>query len=85
MSQNIFSVREMKEQDIEPITDYWLNSPPVFMKGMGVDLTKIPGKDQWMEMLKDQISESYERKKSYCIIWELNGKAVGHSIEKIIL
>jgi RimJ/RimL family protein N-acetyltransferase len=85
MSENILSVRELKEKDIEPITHYWINSPPSFMEGMGVDPAKIPGKAQWRKMLLEQISQPYKEKKSYCIIWETDGKAVGHSnINKII-
>jgi RimJ/RimL family protein N-acetyltransferase len=79
------AVREIREEDIEPISNYWLTSSPVFMQSMGVDLSKLPGKEQWKEMLQEQISQSYEQKKSYCIIWELDGKAIGHSnINKIV-
>ena len=85
MGKEILSVREIGEKDIEPITNYWLSSSPAFMQGMGVDLNKIPNRKQWREMLLEQISQSYKEKKSYCIIWEVNGEAVGHSnINKII-
>lgn len=83
--EDILSVREIEEKDIEPITHYWLSSSPAFLQGMGAEPKKIPGKDQWREMLLEQIGQSYEQKKSYCIIWELNSKAIGHSnINKII-
>lgn len=36
-------------------------------------------------MLSEQLHQSYEEKKSYCIIWEADGKQVGHSnVNKII-
>jgi RimJ/RimL family protein N-acetyltransferase len=36
-------------------------------------------------MLSEQLAQDYKEKKSYCIIWELNGNAVGHSnVNKII-
>ena len=85
MSENILSIREIQEQDIEAITNYWLKSSPAFMQSMGVDLSKIPNRDQWREMLMEQLNQPYEEKSSYCIIWEVDGKAVGHSnINKII-
>lgn len=85
MSKEVLSVRELQEKDINPITHYWLSAEKSFMEGMGVDVTKIPSKEKWNEMLAEQIKQTYEQKKSYCIIWELNGKAIGHSnINKII-
>ena len=36
-------------------------------------------------MLLEQLSQPFEKKNSYCIIWEIDGKAIGHSnINKII-
>ncbi len=33
----------------------------------------------------EQLSQSYENKKSYCIIWQVDGKPIGHSnINKIV-
>lgn len=85
MKAEIQSVREIREEDIEPLSDYWLHSSPAFMRAMGVDIKKIPVKEQWKEILMDQIRQPYKEKRSYCIIWELNGKAIGHSnINKII-
>ena len=52
---------------------------------MGVDMNKMPTRQKWKEMLLEQLSQSYEEKKSYCIIWLVNGKPIGHSnINKII-
>ncbi|MFI5133804.1 MAG: GNAT family N-acetyltransferase [Chitinophagales bacterium] len=85
MSNEVLSVREIQEEDIAPITQYWLDSDKAFMAAMGVDTTKIPGKDEWREMLLEQLNKSYEEKKSYCIIWQVDGRPVGHSnINKII-
>lgn len=85
MSGNELSVREIQQQDIELIIDYWLNSDNEFMKNMGVDVSKIPAKKDWESMLWEQLSQSYEKKNSYCIIWEDEGKSIGHSnVNKII-
>jgi RimJ/RimL family protein N-acetyltransferase len=85
MNENILSVRELQKEDIDAITNYWLGADPVFLKGMGVDMNKIPGRDEWEKMLLEQLSQSYKEKKSYCIIWQGDDKPVGHSnINKII-
>jgi RimJ/RimL family protein N-acetyltransferase len=83
-SMNV-SVREITQQDIPLITQYWLEADATFMQGMGVDMSKMLTKKQWHEMLSEQLSQPYNEKKSYCIIWQLNGKAIGHSnVNKII-
>jgi RimJ/RimL family protein N-acetyltransferase len=79
------SVREMRQDDIELIIQYWLSADPVFLAGMGVDLSKMPSKEEWNKMLHEQLSQSYKEKKSYCMIWLVDGEPVGHSnVNKII-
>lgn len=82
--QEQLSVREMRESDILSIADYWLNSEKDYLLGMGVDLQKIPTRDQFSVFLTEQIALPYKKKSSYAIIWELNGIAVGHcNVNKI--
>jgi RimJ/RimL family protein N-acetyltransferase len=79
------SVREIQNSDIDLLIRYWLHSDTALMVGMGVDLAKMPPEEEWRKMLSSQLSKSYEEKQSYCIIWQLDGKPVGHSnINKII-
>ena len=73
------SVREMNEDDIPLIVNYWLTSDPSHLQRMGVDLTKIPTAQQLTEMLSGQLSLPIEQKRAYCIIWQLDAKPVGHS------
>lgn len=83
--ENVLSVRELSYDDIGLIINYWTTADAEFLKGMGVDLNKLPSEEQWREMLSEQLSQSYEQKKSYCIIWLVDGKPVGHSnVNKII-
>jgi len=79
MPDPFLSVREMHRSDIELITAYWLTAEPEFLRGMGVDLTKIPSKGGWLEMLNEQLSQSYPDKKSYCLIWTVDDEPMGHS------
>jgi len=85
MSNSFLSVRELQESDIELIANYWLGADQVFLQGMGVDTTKMPARNEWKEMLTDQINTPPDQKKSYCIIWQVAGKPVGHcNVNKII-
>jgi RimJ/RimL family protein N-acetyltransferase len=38
----------------------------------------MPAHESWKEMLSAQLGQPYEEKQSYCTIWELDGRAVGH-------
>ncbi|HLP11053.1 MAG TPA: GNAT family protein [Flavobacteriales bacterium] len=81
----MLSIREIIPSDIPLLADYWLNADPAFMRGMGVDLSKMPSRDEWENMLAEQINSDYPDKKAYCIIWLNNGVPCGHSnINKIV-
>ncbi len=79
------SVREIEQQDIELIANYWLESDPAFMESMGVELSKLPAREFWYEMLRSQLDAPIEDKQSYATIWEADGKAIGHcNVNKIV-
>lgn len=79
------TVRELQEQDITAIADYWLRATPEFLKGMGADPDKLPDEATWHQMLRKQIDTPYAEKQSYCTIWEIDGIAVGHcNVNKIV-
>ncbi len=78
MEEQVLSVREISQDDVPLITRYWLEAAPAYLEGMGVDLNKMPGEESWTNMLMEQLSLPYLQKRSYCIIWELNGKPIGH-------
>lgn len=80
----ILSVREISAIDLELVADYWTLSDPGFLISMGVDLAKVPARKELIEMLSQQLEMKYEDKKSYAIIWLVDGVAAGHSnINKI--
>ena len=81
----ILSVKEITNEDIELIGNYWISASDSFLIAMGVDLNKMPEKEFWQQMLSEQLCQSYNEKKTYCIIWQVNGQAIGHSnVNKII-
>ncbi len=83
--RDTLSVREISFGDIELLADYWTESDPAFLISMGVDLEKIPARADLVEMLLQQLSHPHEEKKSYAIIWLVDGYPAGHSnINKII-
>src|SRR5687767_10176355 len=79
MNQNDLSVRVWKETDFENIVDYFLNADKNFLKGMGVDQTKLPKKIEWLKLFADDFTQKFKNKKLFYVIWLLNNKPVGHS------
>lgn len=73
------SVREIQIEDIELIANYWLASEPDYLVGMGVDLKKLPTREEWSNMLRQRINLPVEEKMSYALIWLVAGNPVGHT------
>ena len=85
MIKNDLSVREMGLADIDAVTHYWLSAEPAFLMGMGVDLKKMPAREQWVELLSEQVNAPIEKKQSYYIIWQADGRSIGHCNTRPIL
>ena len=51
-----------KETDFENIVDYFLNADKNFLKGMGVDQTKLPKKTDWLKLFGDDFTQNFENK-----------------------
>ena len=83
-NQPILSVREIQVEDIKLICNYWLYSDAEFLRNLGVDLKKVPSQDEFTALLTEQLSQNYKEKKSYCLVWLIDGVPSGHSnINKI--
>lgn len=71
-------IRDLTENDIELIADYWLKSDDDFMVSIGVDLKKLPNREGLTTMLKQQIQLPDNKKSSLALILEVDKKAIGH-------
>lgn len=81
----MLTVREMRSEDVELICDYWTNTDHDAMRAMGVDVQKIYSREKLYAVLGEQLHQSYTEKQAYCIIWESDGKAIGHcNVNKIL-
>lgn len=78
------SIQELKQEYIDDLIHYWLASDAEYMTSMGVDMTKMPTREEWVQFLSRQLNQNYTEKESYALIWLLNGNPIGHSnISKI--
>lgn len=71
-------LRDIKESDIGPLADYWFLAEASFLHNMGVDVAKMPSRGDFEAMLFSQISSSDSDKRSFALIAEFEGKAIGH-------
>ncbi len=85
MSHSNLSVREIDENDFVSIVDYFLKADKDFLLGLGVDICKLPQREEWLKLLLHEYQQSIENKNFFYLIWQLDKKAIGHSnIDKII-
>jgi RimJ/RimL family protein N-acetyltransferase len=77
--KDTLSVREIELADVPLIVDYWTNSSDEHLQQMGVDLAKVPDAEQLYKNISTHLHMAVELRQSYCIIWQLRGKPIGHS------
>lgn len=73
------NVREMEKTDINQFVDYWFKSDVDFLLSMGVDLSKLPSRQEMTKGMVQHIDKPIKEKLSYYLVWELNGSAIGHT------
>ncbi|AZQ65371.1 N-acetyltransferase [Flammeovirga pectinis] len=73
------NVRELLANDISLIADYWLKSDHNYLASLGVDVSKLPERKDLVNMLETQLMLPKVEKQNYALIWEVDGKDVGHS------
>lgn len=85
MSETKLSMREIKQDDITHLVNYWIYADKDYLLSMGADPAKITEAKDLRETLSEQLHQSYAEKKSYCIIWLYDDQPIGHSnVNKIV-
>lgn len=79
MNNQDISVRELKMIDLDLLANYWYEADSAYLRSMGADQSKLPARDRMIKALAEQVNLSIVDKKSYALIWELDGKQIGHS------
>jgi RimJ/RimL family protein N-acetyltransferase len=75
----MLSVRPMQINDVPQFISYWYDADPDYLYNMGVDVNKMPAREQFHQMVLEQLSLPIEQRRSYNIIWEYDGLSIGHS------
>jgi RimJ/RimL family protein N-acetyltransferase len=81
----MITVREMKPKDADLVVRYFLGATPDFLRGMGVDSTKLPSHEEWVKIMHTNLALPPEQKEFYYLIWLHDNEPIGHSnINKIV-
>jgi RimJ/RimL family protein N-acetyltransferase len=78
MPDSILSVREIQLPDIDFIVRYWFESDTSYLAAMGVDPAKLPTREQFQQIMTEQINTPIEKRMLYYVIWLSDGVPVGH-------
>jgi RimJ/RimL family protein N-acetyltransferase len=76
---SMLSVRPLIHSDIPLFLKYWFESDEAFLKGMGLDVSKLPAKEKFAEMLQHLLATPIEQRMSYAIVWLKDEQPIGHS------
>lgn len=79
MKHDTISIRPLEKKDIPYIVDYFLNADEQFLKGMGVNPSKLPSRMDWIKRLCQEMQAPLNTKKFYYVIWIYKNKPIGHS------
>jgi hypothetical protein len=64
-----YSVRELVQGDAPLVADYWSQADPDYLIGLGVDLSKLPSRDEFFKTLTEQLKLPLKLRQSYCTIY----------------
>ena len=71
--------------EYEMMADYFCHGDKAFLRGMGVDPTRLPDRDEWVESLLLDHEKPDDQKDRLYLLWLIDGEPIGHSsINKIV-
>lgn len=84
-SKDLVSVRPFSSRrDYELMADYFFNASDEFLRGMGVNPSKLPDREPWLADLLLDLDREDREKETYYLAWVHENEPVGHSsINKI--
>jgi len=72
------SVRIMTVDDVHHIVNYWQNASKEHLSKMGAMIEKMPSKENMTSFLKAQEKLPMNKKESFCTVWLMDNRPVGH-------
>ncbi len=79
MARPEFAIRESTSAEIEQIVSYFHDSGHGFLRGMGVDVAKLPPRRDWIDTIRADMAKPYTDRSGHFVTWLIDGRPVGHS------
>ena len=76
---DFINIREAQKSDIDLIINYWFSLSTSDLTKMGADINKLPIKLNFKNGLVKQLELPINQRNAFIVIWELDGKPIGHS------
>ena len=71
-------VREMQLEDALLLIRYFLDSDESFLRGMGIEPSKLPKEEDWLKILKEDFQRPLDERHFHYLLWEIDGVPSGH-------
>lgn len=76
--KDMLSIRPLQQADISLFLNYWFGSDEAFLKGMGLEVSKLPPQEKFASMLENLLATPIEKRMSYCLVWLKDEEPIGH-------
>jgi ribosomal-protein-alanine N-acetyltransferase len=84
MRSEKIDIRCLTEAEIPSIVSYFVDATDEHLLRMGVDRVKLFKREEWIKSISIELQKPLEEKQLFYVIWEVDGKPIGHSnINKI--
>ena len=78
MSERL-GIREMREHEAHLVVDYFLSAPPHFLKSMGINPSKLPSRELWINRIQEDLVRPLDDRELYYVLWLIDVEPIGHS------
>ncbi|MCK0070192.1 GNAT family N-acetyltransferase [Kordiimonas laminariae] len=72
-------IRDIEPKDFQLVLDYFLKATDAHLLKMGVDKSKLPKQEEWLDLLMTDYQRPSSEKQAHYLMWELDGTPIGHS------
>ena len=77
-------VRPMTKEEIPLMLDYFFNASEAYLRKMGVEPSKLPGRSDWQQTILADFEKPDPERVFFYVAWLEDGKLIGHTnINKI--
>jgi RimJ/RimL family protein N-acetyltransferase len=80
-----YAVREMTLDETSLVVDYFHRATPEHLEMLGVDPSRLPAPDAWLDNLSEDFAQPLERRLRFYLVWLGDDSPVGFSsCDKIV-